>query len=45
MLSVLTDPDRAAEMRLAGRRRAAGFTWQGAAESCVRAYRAAGAAA
>jgi glycosyltransferase involved in cell wall biosynthesis len=45
MLSVLTDPDRAAEMRLAGRRRAVGFTWQGAAEACVRAYRAAGAVA
>ena len=41
---MLTDAGRAAEMRVAGRRRARRFTWQGAAEACVSAYRAAGAA-
>jgi glycosyltransferase involved in cell wall biosynthesis len=45
MLSVLTDSGRAAEMRIAGRRRAGAFTWQGAATACVSAYRAAGAGA
>jgi glycosyltransferase involved in cell wall biosynthesis len=45
LVAVLTDGGRAAALGAAGRRRAGGFTWRGAAEACVAAYRAAGAAA
>jgi glycosyltransferase involved in cell wall biosynthesis len=41
MAAVLTDEGRADTMRAAGRRRAQRFTWQGAAEACVAAYRVA----
>jgi alpha-1,3-rhamnosyl/mannosyltransferase len=45
LVAVLTDEGRAAALGAAGRRRAGGFTWRGAAEACVAAYRTAGAAA
>ena len=38
---VLTNSDKAAAMRLAGRKRASQFTWPAAARRCVAAYRAA----
>jgi alpha-1,3-rhamnosyl/mannosyltransferase len=38
MASVLTDPDRADAMRRAGMRRAAGFTWDRAAEATLAVY-------
>jgi glycosyltransferase involved in cell wall biosynthesis len=41
MISVLTNSNRADQMRVDGIAHAASFTWQRAAESCVRAYRAA----
>jgi glycosyltransferase involved in cell wall biosynthesis len=42
MLAVLADAARADRMRASGLARASTFTWQAAAEACVRAYRAAG---
>jgi glycosyltransferase involved in cell wall biosynthesis len=39
MAGVLRDEGRAAALATAGRARAAGFTWQAAAEGCVAAYR------
>ena len=44
LVGVLSDPARAERMAQAGRKRAQLFTWRAAAEACVGAYRAAGAA-
>ena len=41
IVAVLADPSRAQEMRAAGRRRAAQFSWLAAAQACVASYRAA----
>lgn len=41
MMTVLTDQQRASQMRRAGVAHAASFTWQAAAESAVKTYRAA----
>ena len=41
MVAVLLDPYKAQAMREAGLQRAATFTWEAAADACVRAYRTA----
>lgn len=41
MAAVLTDSGRAAAMRAAGLQRAATFTWEAAAQGCLKAYRSA----
>jgi len=41
MVAVLVDPYKAQAMRAAGLQRAATFTWEAAADACVRAYRTA----
>lgn len=44
MVAVLKDDARATAMRVAGRQRAAQFSWRASAEACMSAYRAAGGA-